>query len=99
MTVLVAIPPIVVSTVPFLAQSSDGVAGLLGMFGIFGFLVVLFYGVLLFFLPFIVWGCLVKLTNIRDDIRGFRKDLRELTKRTNSATPLPSMNERHQVQP
>jgi hypothetical protein len=65
---------------PVLAQSSSGdaatgFAGLIGMFGFFGFLVALIYSIALFCLPFIVWKCLTRLTDIRDDIRGLRKEL------------------------
>ena len=70
------------STPVFAQSSSDaasaagaGLAGLIGMFGVFGFLLALFYSILLFCLPFMVWGCLKRLTDIRDEIRGFRKDL------------------------
>src|SRR5690242_9549024 len=93
-TVIVTVMP-----TPVFAQSSGSdaaatggaaLAGLIGMFGIFGFILAVVYSILLFFLPFMVWGCLTKLTSIRDDIRGFRKDLAELTKRMNGAPPLPS---------
>ena len=65
----------------FIAQSSSdaaatGVAGLVGMLGLAGFLVALVYSILLFFLPFMVWGCLRRLTSIRDDIRALRSDIK-----------------------
>jgi hypothetical protein len=56
------------------------------MFGLFGFLVALIYSILLFLLPFIVWGCLRRLTSIRDDVRGLRKEL-ALATRTTVAPP------------
>ena len=71
---------VIVTATPVLAQSSggdaaSGLAGLIGMFGLFGFLLTLVYSVLLFLLPFMVWGCLKRLRDIRDDIRGLRKEL------------------------
>ena len=71
---------VVLRATPVLAQSSGsdtatGLAGLMGMFGVFGFLLALFYSILLFCLPFMVWGCLKRLTDIRDETRGFRRDL------------------------
>lgn len=65
---------------PVFAQSSTsdaafGLAGIFGMLGLFGVILGMIYSVLLFFLPFMVLGCLNKLTSIRDDIRGLRKDL------------------------
>jgi hypothetical protein len=71
---------VILTATPALAQSSGsdaatGLAGLIGMFGLFGFLLALVYSVLLFLLPFMVWGCLKRLTDIRDDIRGLRKEL------------------------
>jgi hypothetical protein len=71
---------VILTATPVLAQSSGsdaatGLAGLIGMFGFFGFLVALIYSIALFCLPFIVWKCLRRLTDIRDDIRGLRKEL------------------------
>jgi hypothetical protein len=74
MKFLVAILAVILTVTPAVAQNSGsdaaatGIAGLIGMFGIFGFLVALVYSVLLFLLPFLVWGCLGRLTNIRDEI-------------------------------
>src|ERR1700739_3039825 len=93
MALLVAIPPIILAATSFLAQSSGsdaavaGMAGLMGMLGVFGFVVALIYSIVLFFLPFVVWKCLRRLTSIRDDIRGFRQEIKELATRT-SAVPL-----------
>jgi hypothetical protein len=89
---------------PVFAQSSGGdaatggaaLAGLSGMFGLFGFVIALVYSILLFFLPFMVWGCLTKLTSIRDDIRGLRKEITALATRMTVSPPLPS-TEQHQV--
>jgi hypothetical protein len=87
---LFAVTATVMAT-PVFAQSSggdaaaSGIAGLVGMFGIFGFRVALFYSILLFCLPFMVWGCLKELTDIRDDIRGLRKDLTKMSQKVSTA--------------
>lgn len=80
MKYLMAVLAVILAATPVLAQSSSdaaatGLAGLISMFGLFGFLVALIYGIALFCLPFIVWKCLRRLTDIRDDIRGLRKEL------------------------
>jgi hypothetical protein len=80
MKFLVVLFAVILTATPALAQgggsdAASGLAGLIGMFGFFGFLVALIYSIVLFCLPFIVWGCLRRLTSIRDDIRGLRKEL------------------------
>jgi hypothetical protein len=102
MKFLVAILAVILTVTPVVAQSSGsdaaatGIAGLIGMFGIFGFLLALVYSTLLLFLPFMVWGCLRRLTSIRDEIRGFRKELASATRMSVAPTP-PSTGEQHQV--
>ena len=62
---------VILKATPALAAgSSDVAAGGLGLLSLFGVV----NAIVLFFLPFMVWGCLVKLTDIRNDIRGLRKD-------------------------
>lgn len=56
----------------FIAQAAGAGLGILGLAGII-FLIV--YSIVTFLLPFTVWGCLKRLTEIRDDIRALRKDL------------------------
>ena len=101
MKFLVAIFAVILTATPVLAQSSGsdaatGLAGLLGMFGLFGFLVALVYSIVLFCLPFIVWKCLRRLTDIRDDIRGLRKELASAP-RMSVAQPLPSTGAQYQM--
>ena len=71
---------VILTATPALAQGSSGdattgIAGLIGMFGLFGFLLALVYSIVLFFLPFMVWKCLRRLTDIRDDTRALRRDI------------------------
>jgi hypothetical protein len=76
---------VILTATPVLAQStgSDAASGLAGLMGI-GFIVALVYSIALFCLPFIVWKCLRRLTDIRDDIRGLRKELAEVSTRVSS---------------
>jgi hypothetical protein len=103
MKFLVAILAVILTATPVLAQSSGsdaaatGITGLIGMFGVFGFLLALVYSILLFLLPFMVWGCLRRLTSIRDEIRGFRKEITALATRTSVAPPLPATAGQYQV--
>jgi hypothetical protein len=99
MRVLVVISPIILAATPVLAQSSGSdaaaaggaaLAGLVGVFGLFWFFVALVYSVVFFFLPFMVWKCLRRLTSIRDDIRGFRQEITALAARMSAAPPLPA---------
>jgi hypothetical protein len=93
MTVLVVIPPSILSVAPFLAQTNGsdaavaGIAGLISMLGVFGFFVAFIYSIVLFFLPFMVWKCLRRLTSIRDDVRGMRQELIAATRQRTSTAP------------
>jgi hypothetical protein len=89
MRILLIVAALSMST-PVVAQSSGdaagaGLAGLIGMFGVFGFLLALFYSVVLFCLPFMVWGCLKRLTDIRDESRSLRRDLAAMSQKVSVA--------------
>jgi len=102
MRVLLIVAAISLST-PVFAQTSSseaaatGLVGLMGMLGLFGFVVAFFYSVVLFFLPFMVWKCLRRLTSIRDDVRRFRQEITTLAKQVGVTSPLPSTTGQHQV--
>jgi hypothetical protein len=78
MKILILLAPSLLPT-PVFAADSDAAVGAAGggLAGLFGLITILgiVYLIVSFLLPFFVWGCLNKLTDIRDDIRGLRKEL------------------------
>ena len=90
MKILILLAPSLLPTPVFAADSDAAVGaaggGLAGLFGLITMLGIV-YLIVSFLLPFFVWGCLNKLTDIRDDIRGLRKELAGVSTRMSS---LPS---------